>query len=225
MKPQYLRLSEGEHISQELKARWRKLLREGEIFFYPTETLYGIGTSPYRDEWIQKIYEVKGRPEAKPLPLIADSIVSARKAWAEWNPLVERLVNTFWPGPLTIVMRVNLDLPQLLHAKTGKIGIRVSSHAVARLLAELAGGLIISTSANPSGEEPISDPSLIPEEIKRFLAVIIDNGTLSGLPSTVVDCSDGKLTILREGAVPACELVMQRMPTHTRIKEEAVDNQ
>ncbi|MGC8719784.1 MAG: L-threonylcarbamoyladenylate synthase [Thermodesulforhabdaceae bacterium] len=206
MKPEYLRLGDEEDIPEDLKNRWRELLQEGEIFFYPTETLYGIGTSPYRDEWVQKIYDVKGRPEIKPLPLIADSVASARKAWAEWNPLAERLVNTFWPGPLTIVLRANSELPALLHAKTGKIGVRVSSHPVARLIAELAGGLIISTSANPSGEEPISHPSRIPEEIKKHLAVIIDAGPLSGLPSTVVDCSGGRVNILREGAIPGSRL-------------------
>lgn len=206
----YWRFSKDNIIPKEVKNVWRELLQRGEIFFYPTETLYGMGTAPYREEWIKNLYVAKGRPENKPLPLIAASLDAAKSAWAEWNPLAERLIGKFWPGPLTIVLRANPKLPEILHAKTGKIGVRVSSHPVAELLANLAGGLIISTSANASGEAPITDPSMIPLRIKNFLAVIIDNGFIFGLPSTVVDCSDGEIKILREGAISQ-KLLMQAM--------------
>ncbi|MEJ5299881.1 MAG: L-threonylcarbamoyladenylate synthase [Thermodesulforhabdaceae bacterium] len=202
MNPLYWQLNKDEVIPEEVKNLWRELLQKGQIFFYPTETIYGIGTAPYREEWIQNIYLAKGRPEDKPLPLIAASLEDAKDAWVEWNHLVEKLALKFWPGPLTIVLKANPKLPEILHAKTGKIGVRVSSHPVARLLAELAGGLIISTSANPSGEMPLRDPSSIPPRLKNFLAVIIDNGVIFGTPSTVVDCSGGEIKILREGAIP-----------------------
>lgn len=197
----YYRLKNIEEVHDELKTLWQGLLKRGKIFFYPTETIYGLGAAPHRDEWIQSLYEVKGRSENKPLPLIASSLYYAREAWAEWNQVAERLVEAFWPGPLTIVLKASSKLPRSVHAGTGKIGIRVSSNPLARLLAELAGGLIVATSANPSGKKPISDPALIPKDIKKSISVIIDSGVLSGFPSTVVDCSDGGFRILREGAI------------------------
>jgi len=210
MTPLYWRFSKDVTIPEEVKNVWRGILQKGGIFFYPTETIYGMGTAPYQEEWIKNLYVAKGRPENKPLPLIAASLDAAKNAWAEWNTVAERLATKFWPGPLTIVLRASSKLPEILHAKTGKIGIRVSSNPVAELLANLAGGLIIATSANASGEAPITDPSMIPLRIKNFLAVIIDNGIIFGLPSTVVDCSNGEIKILREGAISKNSL-MQAM--------------
>ncbi|MCX7823388.1 MAG: L-threonylcarbamoyladenylate synthase [Syntrophobacterales bacterium] len=208
MEPLYWRFEKGEKIPREVRDLWRRLLGEGKIFFYPTETIYGLGVAPYQEKWVQDLYEAKGRPETKPLPIIASSLEHAKKVWAEWNPIAERLIKAFWPGPLTIVLEANTELPEIVHAKTGKLGIRVSPHPLARLLAELSGGLIIATSANPSGDAPISDPSLIPESIKKSIAVIIDSGTILGLPSTVVDCSKGKFRILREGAISIKSLTL-----------------
>lgn len=201
MEALYWRLANNQDIPDNVKSLWREFLQEGKIFFYPTETLYGLGTAPYQEEWIHNLCVAKGRPENKPLPLIASSVEHARKAWVEWNPVVERLIDAFWPGPLTIVLKASSDLPDVVHGKTGKLGIRVSSHPLATFLAELAGGLIIATSANLSGEMPVMDPSLIPGPMKSFISVIIDGGVLAGLPSTVVDCSEGKFEIIREGVV------------------------
>ncbi|MFP5212072.1 MAG: L-threonylcarbamoyladenylate synthase, partial [Acidobacteriota bacterium] len=127
------------------------VLAEG-VIIYPTETLYGLGANPLSEEAVKKVYRVKGRDFDKPLPLIAANRAAALSAVARWTDLAEVLAESFWPGPLTLVLAASPRLPALIHAGTGKIGVRVSSHPVARVLAEASGGLITATSANESGQ-------------------------------------------------------------------------
>ena len=182
---------------------WGSLcLSKGGVLIYPTETFYGLGGAPYQPEVVERIYRLKARDGRKPLPLIAANEVAARRAAHIWPEVAERLARAFWPGPLTLVVVAALQFPPSLHAQTGKIAVRVSSHAVARNLAANAGGLIISTSANLAGQTPCVHPNQLPLELLEQVDGVLHAGTTpGGLPSTLIDVTVDPPRLLRRGAI------------------------
>lgn len=177
-------------------------LSKGGVLIYPTETFYGLGGDPYQTEVVERIYRLKERDGRKPLPLIAADEAAARRAARVWPEVAERLTRAFWPGPLTLVVAVASQFSPTLHAQTGKIAVRVSSHAVARNLAAAAGGLLISTSANLAGKSPCVHPDqLSPTLLQQVDAVLCAGATPGGQPSTLVDVTVDPPRLLRGGAI------------------------
>jgi L-threonylcarbamoyladenylate synthase len=194
--------------------RAAQVVRNGGVIIYPTETFYGLGGHPGQPAAIEKIYRIKGREFTNPLPLIAADASVVRKVAAAWSDEAEKLARAFWPGPLTLVIPVedftlstsgsseNLLLSPLVHAHTGKIAVRVSSHPVATALASEVGGFLISTSANFSGEQPYTDSCRIPVALLDAVDGLLDAGTLPGrMPSTIVDVSSGPPRLVRPGCL------------------------
>jgi len=178
------------------------LLIAGGVVVYPTETFYALGAVPFIEEAVGRIFSIKGRDSRKPLPLIASRMEAILPAVSGWSDTAEKLAGLFWPGPLTLVLPASPKIPPVLHAGTGKIAIRISSNPVAALLAEAAGGLLVSTSANRSGEKPPSRPVEIDEGILAGTDGFIDSGDLpGGLPSTIIDASASQPRLIREGAI------------------------
>ena len=182
------------------------ILREGGVVVYPTETVYGLGCLPSDPDASQRVCEIKGRAD-KPLPLICADIEAARKV-VDMSPEAEKLAARFWPGPLTIVLpsRVKYSMWVMHGAKT--LGVRVSPYPVAQKLVREAGGVIVSTSANISGDEPARSA----EEAKRIFGnrvdVILDGGpSPGGESSTVVDLSGEEVWLLRKGPVSGKEIM------------------
>lgn len=182
---------------------WASLcLSKGGVLIYPTETFYGLGGDPYQPEVVERIYRLKARDGRKPLPLIAANEAAARRAARIWPEVAERLARAFWPGPLTLVVVAVPQFPPSLHAQTGKIAVRVSSHAVARNLAAGAGGLIISTSANFAGQRPCVHPDQLPLELLQQVDGVLHAGTTpGGHPSTLIDVTVDPPHLLRRGAI------------------------
>ena len=177
-----------------------KRLREGGIVIYPTETFYGIGAVLSRPEALSRLASLKGRKSEKPLPVIVAGEDEARALWKEVPPLVEGLMKRFWPGPLTIVLPARAGLPFEV-APHGAIGVRVSSNEIARALAKSAGA-IVATSANLAGQRECTRVAEIDPSLRGEVDAVVDVGeTVGGRPSTVVTVEEGKLTVLREGAV------------------------
>ena len=178
------------------------ILRAGGLVLYPTETFYAIGAMPADEQAVDRVFEIKGRDFAKPLPLIASGRGAALSAAAEWPDAAEALARIFWPGALSIVIPAAAFLPPALHAGTRKIAVRVSPHPVASLLAGAAGGLIVSTSANRAGEPPPSSPGDIGAQLLRSVDVFLDAGDLPGaLPSTIVDVTVRPAALIRAGRI------------------------
>lgn len=181
-------------------------VKRGGIIVYPTETFYGLGGDPFRETVVQRIFSAKGRDSAKPLPLIAADMVSALRAAASWPWTADTLARAFWPGPVTLVVCAAPEIPEAVHASTGKIALRVSSHRVARLLASAAGGLLISTSANLSDTLPAHDVEHVSPVLLSLVDGILDAGPIEpcsgGLPSTIVDVAGEVPRLVREGCVP-----------------------
>lgn len=181
-----------------------EVIQAGGIIVYPTETLYGIGCSAMHRRALQRVQELKKRAEPKPILVLIRSREELRPLVREVPDAAEALMNAFWPGPLTIVLRASETvLPELTQGK-GTIGVRIPSCAVCLRLLELAGFPITSTSANLSGNTPLDTIASMRSVLTPGIDLYLDAGTLPpSKPSTVVDASGPSLRILREGAVSA----------------------
>jgi L-threonylcarbamoyladenylate synthase len=178
------------------------ILKSGGLVLYPTETFYALGALPGAVEAVEKVFEIKGRDAAKPLPLIASDVRAVRRVASEWCESAGALAGVFWPGPLSVVIPAVESLSVVLHAGTGKIAVRVSSHPVAALLARASGGLIVSTSANRAGGPPPVSPGNIAEALLLAVDALLDAGDLpGGLPSTIVDVTVQPAVLVRAGKI------------------------
>ncbi len=203
MKPIYFKIRVNRSSDfEKLEPTWRKLLEGGSVFLYPTETIYGLGVTPFRSDYVLKIFKIKGRAPEKPVSLIAHNIDAAKKAWDDFPKWIEKIADRFWPGPLTIVYKASDKITPLVHAGTSKVGIRISSHPVAQVIARSGGGLITATSANLSGQKPITDINKADKNITAKVDVIIDAGpSESSVPSTVIDCTCNPPALIRQGII------------------------
>lgn len=171
-----------------------RALARGALVVMPTETVYGLAGDTRLPGVVEKIYAAKGRPESKPLVLLAADKAAVKRAGAVFSAAADRLARRFWPGPLTLV----------LPAGNGELGFRVPDHPVARALLRQAGGWLAVTSANRSGCPPATTAREVADGLGRSVTVILDAGpSPGGVPSTVVRVVGRKPEILRAGAVPA----------------------
>ena len=177
------------------------VLRRGGVIAYPTETFYGLGALASDGAAVARLVRAKGRPDGKPLPLLGADLAQL-EAVAEFSPLARRLAAAFWPGPLTLVLPARPGLHPAITGGSGTVGVRVTSGVVASALAVAAGGALVSTSANPSGQPPPTTATGLDGALRARLDLVLDGGaTPGGRPSTVVAIEEGRLTLLRPGAV------------------------
>jgi len=183
------------------------MIREGEVVAFPTETFYGLGADAFNVRALQKVFRIKRREKNKPLLLLV-----ADRTWLSAlvkgiPPVAEHLMERFWPGPLTLVFEASPHLPDVLTAKTGKVGVRVSAHPVASALVEAVDGPITGTSANLSGQVSPSTAAEVLAALRERLGAVLDGGkTRGGLGSTVLDVSNATPRIIRQGAIPREDL-------------------
>jgi len=163
------------------------------IIIYPTETVYGLGADAFSDEAILKVYEAKERPLGMPIS-IAVSDFEMLSAVARVEPWMQEFIETFLPGPVTVVLVAKGVVPDILTGGTGMIGIRMPAHDIALQIIERFDAPITATSANLHGTK---DPRT-PDECTVSRELFIDGGELTGTPSTVVDLKNK--VILRKGA-------------------------
>ena len=176
------------------------LMKQGGVVVYPTETVYGLGCVPSDTDASQRVCEIKQRAD-KPLPLICADIVAARKI-VEMGSAAEKLAARFWPGPLTMVLPTKVKYSMWVNHGASTLGVRVSPHPVASMLAKEAGGVIVSTSANISGDEPAMSASEARDIFGNKVDIIIDGGrSQGGASSTVVDLTGEEVWLLRKGPV------------------------
>jgi len=184
----------------------RVLKRDGIIVF-PTETFYGLGACCYSASAVNKVYALKERGKRKPLSVVIADLKMLADIVSNIPPVFEKIAEEFWPGPLTMVLEASSRLPSSLLGPKKTIGVRLPGHAWLRELIRTAGFPLTATSANLTGEKEISHPD---DAVRVFMGkvdMIIDAGpTTGGLPSTVLDLTQDKPVILREGAIPASRL-------------------
>lgn len=183
-----------------------RILRGGVVVF-PTTGLYGLGADALNAQAISKIFSMKGRSKAKPILVLISGIDMLEPLVSHVPPAARKIMETFWPGGVTIVLEAVPGLPANLTAGTGKIGVRMPAHPVAAALVRATGIPITGTSANISGAGGCSSVSGIDPALAERVDMILNAGPLrGGAGSTVVDASSGRIHVLREGAVPAEEI-------------------
>jgi L-threonylcarbamoyladenylate synthase len=178
------------------------ILRTGGIIAYPTETFYGLGCDGENEKAVEQIFLLKGRLITSPISVIVGKISDALSLIREIPLSGQKLIETFWPGPLTLVFKASTKVPPLLTADTGKIGIRISSHPVAALLAEAFSHPITATSANVTGAGESCSADDVIQSFGDRLGAIIDAGpTNGGKGSTIIDMTVDPPLLLREGVI------------------------
>lgn len=186
----------------EIVKRAGDAIRAGELVAFPTETVYGLAANAFDPDAVTRVFEVKGRPENNPLPVQIASKNDLSKLAVEIPEVTYRLMDAFFPGPLTLVLKASSAVPELITAGTGKIGIRMPNHPVALALIEAAGTPIVAPSANPSG---LPAPTTAEEIIAYFdgaIEMILDAGpTQLKVASTVLDVTATPPKILRRGCI------------------------
>ena len=182
-------------------------LKRGDVIAFPTETLYGLGADALNPAAVEKVFQLKCRDAANPIPvLIADREMLVNLV-SEIPLLAENLIARFWPGPLTIVLPARRDIPRPLVNATGGIGVRISGQPIAAELIRALGRPLTATSANPSGKPPARTAQAAKEYFSRQLDIFIDGGTLtSRTGSTVVELVEDSIRIIREGEIDRSQI-------------------
>jgi len=177
------------------------LLHEGRVIGFPTDTAYGLGADPFSASAIAEIFRIKGRPESKPILLLADSLEMTEHV-AYSVPLFRPIAQEFWPGPITLVLPAREILPDSVTAGTGTIGVRWPVCPFATMLVRMFGKPITATSANRTGQQTCVTAAEVSEQIGELLPVLIDGGELPARSgSTLLDLTGETPVLLREGPV------------------------
>jgi len=185
----------------ELIAEAVKVLRTKGVIIYPTETLYGLGANPLFPEAMERIYAVKGRDALKPIPFLIKDRKMLASLVEEVPPVGRELMARYWPGALTLIFRAKKGLPMPLKGKDGFIGLRISSHPVAKAIVEALDAPLTSTSANIAGAEDLLDGERMAQLFGDQVDFIIDAGKVPGIGSTVIDLTVAPPRVVREGMI------------------------
>ncbi len=183
-------------------------LREGRVVAYPTETFYGLGVDITNEKAIKKLYELKRRDYGLPIAILVADKAMLEDYVGRISESVTNLIKAFWPGPLTILFPAGPKISKSLTTNTGKIGVRISSHPVATALVREFGKPITTTSANLSGYPPSLDMKHVQKYFKDRIDCMINGGECEpSRGSTVVDIADDTMAIIRDGAIPADQVI------------------
>lgn len=177
-------------------------LAQGGIVAYPTDTVYGLAVDPASDTALHSLFDLKGRDPAMAVPLIASSRAQVEQAFGVLTGSSAALADTFWPGPLSLVLDAPSWVSPAVHGGRGTAAVRVPDHGVARALAEAFGGPVTATSANRSGAPPAVDVAALDWLASDARVLVVDGGATSGgPPSTIVDARGPEPQCLRAGAI------------------------
>lgn len=175
-------------------------LRKGEVIAFPTETVFGLGVIFDEEKAYHKLVEVKRRPPTQPFTLMCGRVEDIEK-YAYLDEKTKRIVATFMPGPLTIIVRVKDDVPPFVTLGTGFIGIRVSESTMVQHLIQSVGKPLLVPSANKHGEIPATTSAMALEAFNGEIPFVIEGKSESNIPSTIIKI-DGKIELIREGGIP-----------------------
>ncbi|MEM3506605.1 MAG: L-threonylcarbamoyladenylate synthase [Candidatus Bathyarchaeia archaeon] len=185
------------------------VVKRGGIIVYPTDTVYGLGCNPFNEEAVKRLIKIKGERN-KPLPILASNVKDVEKI-ALLTPLSKNLIEFFWPGALTIVLKKKPILPNIVTFGLNSVGVRIPKSQFTIELIKNCGGLLIGTSANISGEPPCKSVNEILKQLNKKLSLIdliIDGGSSGiGIGSTVIDLTNNQVKILREGPISEKEII------------------
>lgn len=185
------------------------LAQAGDLVVFPTDTVYGVGTSAFDEAGIQRLYEVKERPVSKGIPILLADVSDLEQVSTGLTPAAQRLVDTFWPGPLTVIVPRHPDLPENI-SPNANIALRIPDDDVARAVIRAAGGALAVSSANLSGQPPATDGEMAYTALAGRVSAVVDGGPTPGnIASTIVDCTTSPPQIVREGPLSAVQLGLE----------------
>ena len=195
MRTEIIPADHGESIQRALE-----VLHKGGLVSFPTDTVYGLGALAFDGEAVESIYLAKDRPIEKAIPVLIGDDTDLEKVSDDISDVTRKLASQFWPGPLTVIVPKRPTLPESVSA-TNTIGVRIPDHPVARELLRAAGPMAV-TSANISGQPSPATAQEVFDQLNGRIELIIDGGrTPGGIPSTLVDCSESEIKVLREGPI------------------------
>jgi len=178
------------------------IISNGGLIAFRTDTFYGLGADPLNEAAVDRIKTVKGRDEGKPILLLIAELTDLDPLVLSIPPLYRKVAEAFWPGPLTIVMPADPQLPDGVTAGTGSVGLRLPDDARLRALVAECGGRLTATSANVSGSEPATSAADVQRYFPSGVDLIIDGGEVQVTkPSTVIDINANPPRLIREGAI------------------------
>lgn len=183
------------------------LLKRGDVIVFPTETVYGLGADALNPAAVEKVFQLKGRNPDTPIPVVVADRAMLKGLVDKLPPIAEKLIEQFWPGPLTLVLQAVPGTPKQLLNRTGGVGVRISSQPIATELARELGRPLTATSANPSGQEAASTIEQAQKYFAREIEIFLDRGKLpSKIGSSVVEVIDGGIKIIRAGEISVEQL-------------------
>jgi L-threonylcarbamoyladenylate synthase len=199
-------LDGSEHDEVWINEASRILLDEGLVAF-PTETVYGLGALGLDETAVKKIYIAKGRQSNNPLILHVSSLTMAKSLVLDWPEIGDLLAEKFWPGPLTLVLKKAVHVPNIVTGGGDTVAIRMPSHPIAHALIQAVGAPLAAPSANRSLELSPTKAEHVMKHLNGRIDLILDGGpTEAGLESTVIDLTTTLPTLLRPGPIPRSKI-------------------
>ncbi|MBT4609276.1 MAG: threonylcarbamoyl-AMP synthase [Gemmatimonadetes bacterium] len=187
-----------EHLRGRLIHRAVETLKTGGVIVYPTDTVYGIGCDITNKNAIERIQRIKGRDAKKPMSFVCADVADI-STYAQVSKFAFRLLKRLLPGPFTFVLPATKETPRVLRSKQKTVGVRIPDHSVTTALVQQLGRPLLSTSANRSTEDVLTDPVDLERELGPQVDMILECGILPVQPSTVVSLLDDEIQILRQG--------------------------
>lgn len=183
------------------------VLRSGGLVAFPTETVYGLGADATNEAAVRRVFAAKGRPATNPLIVHVADVETAKRYTTHWSDAAQALAAAWWPGPLTLVLPKTADIPDVVTAGRGTVGLRSPDHPVAIELLRAFGGPVAAPSANRSNRVSPTTARHVRDELGDAVDLVLDGGPCAvGIESTVLDLSGDRPRILRPGAVTRQEI-------------------
>ena len=184
-----------------------QFIRRGQVVGVPTDTVYGLSADPFNLAAIEQVFQIKGRPESRALPILVSSIEQAVELVRDVPDAFLVLAHKFWPGALTLVVEATHRLPLKVTGNTGRVAVRWPNSRISTALIDAAGGPVTGTSANLSGFPSCTNAEQILKQLGNRLPLILDGGdTGNTLASTIVRIDGDDWAIVREGALAESEI-------------------
>lgn len=182
-----------------------QIINQGGIIVYPTDTVYGIGCNPYNKTSVKKIYEIKSRNISKSLPILTHSIDAAEKI-VQFDKISRRIVEKFWPGPLTLILKVTDEKIKESLGLENTVAIRVPNHKCTLELLKKC-DYLVGTSANVSGNVSFRNPEECIQNVKDY-DIFVDGGLIQSQgESTIIEIVNEEINIIREGSLTKEEIL------------------
>jgi L-threonylcarbamoyladenylate synthase len=182
-------------------------IKRGRVIGLPTDTFYALSADPFNLAAIERVFQMKGRPETRALPILVNSIEQAVTLARDVPDAFLTLASKFWPGALTLVVEATHRLPLKVTGNSGRVALRWADSRITTALIDAVGGPITGTSANLSGRPSCTNAEQIVQQLGNSLPLILDAGDTGGvLASTIVRIDDDEWSIIREGALADSEI-------------------